>query len=341
MGSQAHVPIPTSPLAVTPWDAKPRHLPWWVTRIAVSWILGASLSACTTSSPSLTPPLDPKDADLRLTEEPYQSQEAINQRMAIVIPYLERATGLRIAYVPAINYAHSHQMLRDGEVDVINIGVMGGYRLLHNNPGVQPLAVQKPSFRSVLIANQAALKHKNLSAQTSPPLAILRNQRVAFGSRSSGSSFMQPLLHLRDQQIELSALNGCVHEPNTNHLPQLVAEGGMVDFAFIPSFSGDPLHAVPAHLHEAITVVWASDHSRNDFMAAAVHPPTSTKYRHLQQLRMAFLKLSLSDPAQKRVLDTWGYHGFEQPTADFPGAMINKVAEAHGSAGGVSQCQQR
>ena len=260
--------------------------------------------------------------------------------MAIVIPYLERVTGLRIAYVPAINYAHSHQMLRDGEVDVINIGVMGGYRLLHNNPGVQPLAVQKPSFRSVLIANQAALKHKTLSPPDAFPLAILRDQRVAFGSRSSGSTFMQPLLHLRDQQIELSALNGCVHEPNTNHLSQLVAEGGMVDFAFIPSFSGDPLHAVPEHLHEAVTVVWASDHSRNDFIAAAVHPPTSTKYRHLQQLKMAFLKLSLNDPAQKRVLDTWGYHGFEQPTADFPGAMINKVADAHASAGGVSQCQQ-
>ena len=260
--------------------------------------------------------------------------------MAIVIPYLERVTGLRIAYVPAINYAHSHQMLRDGEVDVINIGVMGGYRLLHNNPDVQPLAVQKPSFRSVLIANQAALKHKALSPPDAFPLAILRDQRVAFGSRSSGSTFMQPLLHLRDQQIELSALNGCVHEPNTNHLSQLVAEGGIVDFAFIPSFSGDPLHAVPEHLHEAVTVVWASDHSRNDFMAAAVHPPTSTKYRHLQQLQVAFLKLSLNDPGQKRVLDTWGYHGFERPTADFPGAMINKVADAHASAGGVSQCQQ-
>lgn len=338
MGSSAPLPVTTALLAITPKDAKPR--PWWITKVAASWILGASLSACSAHSPSLTPPLAPKDADLRLTEEPYQSQEAINQRMAIVIPYLERVTGLRIAYVPAINYAHSHQMLRDGEVDVINIGVMGGYRLLHNNPGVQPLAVQKPSFRSVLIANQAALKHKALSPPDAFPLAILRDQRVAFGSRSSGSTFMQPLLHLRDQQIELSALNGCVHEPNTNHLSQLVAEGGIVDFAFIPSFSGDPLHAVPEHLHEAVTVVWASDHSRNDFMAAAVHPPTSTKYRHLQQLQVAFLKLSLNDPGQKRVLDTWGYHGFERPTADFPGAMINKVADAHASAGGVSQCQQ-
>ena len=338
MGSSAPLPVTTALLAITPKDAKPR--PWWITKVAASWILGASLSACSAHSPSLTPPLAPKDAHLRLTEEPYQSQEAINQRMAIVIPYLERVTGLRIAYVPAINYAHSHQMLRDGEVDVINIGVMGGYRLLHNNPDVQPLAVQKPSFRSVLIANQAALKHKALSPPDAFPLAILRDQRVAFGSRSSGSTFMQPLLHLRDQQIELSALNGCVHEPNTNHLSQLVAEGGIVDFAFIPSFSGDPLHAVPEHLHEAVTVVWASDHSRNDFMAAAVHPPTSTKYRHLQQLQVAFLKLSLNDPGQKRVLDTWGYHGFERPTADFPGAMINKVADAHASAGGVSQCQQ-
>ena len=132
MGSSAPLPVTTALLAITPKDAKPR--PWWITKVAASWILGASLSACSAHSPSLTPPLAPKDADLRLTEEPYQSQEAINQRMAIVIPYLERVTGLRIAYVPAINYAHSHQMLRDGEVDVINIGVMGGYRL----PAQQP-----------------------------------------------------------------------------------------------------------------------------------------------------------------------------------------------------------
>ena len=309
-------------------------------KVAIGWILGISLGACAAPSSSLKPAPAKKDADLRLTEEPYQSQAAINQRMATVIPYLEQATGLSIEYVPAINYAHSHQMLRDGEVDVINIGVMGGYRLLHQNPKVQALAVQKPSFRSVLIANPAALKHNKLSSTRSRPLAILRNQRVAFGSRSSGSSFMQPLLHLRDQQIELSALNGCVHEPNTNHLPQLVAEGGMVEFAFIPSFSGEPLHAVPEHLHAAVTVVWASDLTRNDFMAAAIHPPKSTKHRHLQRLQEAFLKLSLEDPEQKRVLDTWGYSGFERPTADFPGAMISKVADAHRSAGGVSQCQQ-
>lgn len=321
-------------------QAKPQHLSCWITRIAASWILGLSLSACDAPSPSLTPPRSPKDADLRITEEPYQSQDAINERMAIVIPYLERATGLRIAYVPAINYAHSHQMLRDGEVDVINIGVMGGYRLLHNNPKVQPLAIQTPSFRSILIANNAELKHQDLHSETEASLAILRNQRVGFGSRSSGSSFMHPLLHLRDHQIPLSSLSACVHEPNTNHLPQLVAEGGVVDFAFIPSFSGDPLHAVPESLHDAVTVVWASDHTRNDFMAAAVHPPTSTKHRHLKRLKQAFLNLSLTNPEQKRVLDTWGYRGFEQPTADFPTAMVEQVAEAHGSAGGVSPCQQ-
>lgn len=312
----------------------------WMSRAVLSSLLGLSLSACTTTPTALPPAQDQRAVDLRLTEEPYQSQDAINKRMAIVVPYLERATGLRIAYVPAINYAHSHQMLRDGEVDVINLGVMGGYRLLHNNPKIQPLAVQKPSFRSVLLANKAALQHHKLARRSAPPLAILRNQRVAFGSRSSGSAFMQPLLHLRDQQIPLSALSTCVHEPNTNHLPQLVAEGGMVDFAFIPSFSGDPLHAVPEHLHEAVTVVWASDHSRNDFMAAAVAPATSTKQRHLQRLQAALLDLSLEDPAQKRVLDTWGYTGFERPSDDFPGRMIDKVAAAHSSQEGVSPCQR-
>ena len=313
----------------------------WSLKLGLCGALAGWLSGCS-DAPTATkrPPAAERPVDLHITEEPYQSQQAINERMAVVIPYLENATGLRIAYLPAINYAHSHQMLRDGEVDVINVGVMGGYRLLHNNPHVQPLAVQSPSFRSVLIANNAELKHQGLALAPNPSLAILRNQRVGFGSRSSGSSFMHPLLHLREHQVPLSALSACVHEPNTNHLPQLVAEGGVVDFAFIPSFSGDPLHAVPQTLHDAVTVVWSSEHKRNDFMATAVHPPTSTKYRHLQRLQQALLNLSLNRPEQKRVLDTWGYRGFERPSNDFPAAMIDQVAEAHRSAGGVSPCQQ-
>jgi len=303
-------------------------------------VLLVAVAGCQSSPTTFAPTPSKTAIDLRLTEEPYQSQDAMNERMAIVIPYLEKATGLRIDYVPAINYAHSHQMLRDGEVDVINIGVMGGYQLMHNNPNVQPLAIQKPSFRSVLIANNTELKHQGFALDQNVSLTILRNQRVGFGSRSSGSSFMQPVLHLRDHRIPLSVLSACIHEPNTNHLPQLVAEGGVVDFAFIPSFSGDPLHAVPDSLHDAVTVVWASDPTRNDFMATAVHPPTSTKYRHLKRLQKAFLNLSLTNPEQKRVLDTWGYRGFEHPTADFPTAMVEQVAEAHGSAGGVSPCQQ-
>ena len=276
-------------------------------------------------------------ADLRITEEPYQSQDAINRRMAVVIPYLEKATGLRIDYVPAINYPHSHQMVRDGEVDVINIGVMGGYLLMHNNPNVQPLAIQKRSFRSVLIANRDSFERRGLRAKSDAPLQIPRDQRVGFGSRSSGSSFMQPLLHMRDHQLTLKDLSACFHEPNTNHLPMMVADGS-VDFAFIPSFSGDPLHAVPKKLHDQVIVVWQSDRSRNDFMAATVHPKTSRKDRYLQRLQKAFLSLSLDNPEQRLVLESWGYLGFERPTDQFPTAMVDKVAAAHGHTGGVPTC---
>ena len=301
-------------------------------------VLLIGLAACSTQPTALVSPTKTGAVDLRVTEEPYQSQDSINQRMAIVIPYLEKATGLRVTYVPAINYQHSHQMLRDGEVDVINVGVLGGYRLLHNNRKMVPLVVQKPSFRSVLIANRNALKRKDQAVNSAKPLTILRNQMVAFGSRSSGSTFMQPLMHMREQQVPITALGTCFHEPNTNHLSTLVANGN-VDFAFIPSFSGDPLHAVPKRLHEDIVVIWQSDPSRNDFMAAALQPPTSTKHGHLLRLKAALLSLRTDNPEHKNVLDTWGYLGFEAPTTAFPTAMIRKVAAAHDSAEGVSTCQ--
>ena len=302
-------------------------------------VLLVAVAGCQPSSTAFAPTSSKTAIDLRLTEEPYQSQDAMNERMAIVIPYLEKATGLRIAYKPAINYPHSHQMLRDGEVDAINIGVMGGYQLLHNNADVRPLAIQKRSFRSVLIANTRTFPGNAPGTNHKTPLQILRGQRVAFGSRSSGSSFMQPVLHMRSQRIGLRDLRACFHEPNTNHLAMMVADGS-VDFAFVPSFSGDPLHAVSPKLRDAVTVVWMSDRGRNDFFAAAIHPKTSIKHHQLQQLQQALLALNANNPEHKRVLDTWGYLGFEQPSDAFPSALVNTVAEAHQSNEGLTTCQE-
>ena len=56
------------------------------------------------------PPRLAGKADLRITEEPYESQTVISRRMDLVAAYLKEATGLTVEYVPAINYAHSHEL---------------------------------------------------------------------------------------------------------------------------------------------------------------------------------------------------------------------------------------
>ena len=304
--------------------------------LVASICMGLPITSCKENNHKSVPTSSPPD--LRLAEEPYQSQEVINQRMAIVIPYLEKATGLRIDYVPAINYEHSHQMLRDGDVDLITIGLYGGFKLLHNNPKVTPLVIQKRSFRSILIANSASLENIQERGDGRSPLSIVQNQSVGFGSRASGSTFLQPLLHLHQQEVPFLSISECFHEPNTNHLPLLVADGS-IDLAFIPSLSGDPLQAIAPEVRDKVSVVWQSELSRNDLVVTAVHPAQSLKHEQLKKVATALLALNPERPEHQRVLATWGYQGFEKPNPSFPKQTLQKVADVHASTGGFPTCQ--
>jgi len=285
----------------------------------VLMLMGCVSSPVPTTVASLS---QQSEVDLRISEEPYQSQERINQRMAVVTDYLKQETGLNVQYVPAVNYQHSHAMLQRGLIDALNVGIFGGHRLRELMPSVKPLVVQKKSFQMVLLGRHRMVRSMSLSEPMT--LNQLVGMRVGFGSRHSGAAFLQPLLEMEAQGFDSESIGGCLHEPVQDNLADLVAEG-MVDFAFVASFGGDPLQQVPESLRSEVGVVWASSLRRNDYFAIAGKGMSPTVRTKLDQVRDALLALNPSTHDGQLVLDQWGYSGFDLPGEQFPDRLHHRI----------------
>ena len=276
-------------------------------------------------------------ADLRITEEPYESQTAISRRMQVVTAYLKEATGLTVEYVPAINYAHSHELLKRGLVDLITVGAFGGYQLMQAAPEAQPLLVQKPSFRLVMLANKRRTPEL-AQLEKQHALVLLAGRRIGFGSRDSGASYLQPLLAMQKHGVSLKSMDVCWHEPVQTNLPVQVADGTL-DFAFIASFNGDPLQNVASELRKDVVVAWMSEPHRNDYILTRLGALDPEKRLKLERVREALLALDTFTPGEKEVLASWGYTGFEHPSPAFPGAMNQRIERLLAQPNGLPTCE--
>ena len=288
------------------------------------------------ASLALPPRLEGR-ADLRITEEPYESQTAISRRMNVVAAYLKEATGLTVEYVPAINYAHSHELLKRGVVDLITVGAFGGYQLMQAAPEAQPLVVQKPSFRLVMLANKRRTPEL-AQLEKQHALVLLAGRRIGFGSRDSGASYLQPLLAMQKHGVSLKSMDVCWHEPVQTNLPVQVADGTL-DFAFIPSFNGDPLQNVASELRKDVVVAWMSEPHRNDYILTRLGALDPEQRLKLERVREALLALDTFTPGEKEVLASWGYTGFEHPSPAFPGAMNQRIERLLAQPNGLPTCE--
>ena len=248
------------------------------------WLLLAStlllMTSCAQRSRQRNTSLETDTVDLHITEAPWESQAQMTRRMNHVTTYLKNATGLKVRYVPAINYAHSYALVERGEVDLILVGIYGGHRLLKSVPNVVPLVIQKPSYRLVMVGHQRLLTE--LKPGEKPGLNSVHGRRVGFGSRFSGSAFLQPLLAMQDEGLKPLDINQCLHEPVQRHLPAQVANG-LVDFAFIPTYTEKNDQFIPESLRDELTVVWSGPLSRNDYLIGVNDPMGPQKTEQVDQ----------------------------------------------------------
>ena len=294
------------------------------------------LTSCTQETSPDVSSLEATSIDLRITEPPWEPQAQMSRRMEHLTTYLKSSTGLTVKYIPAINYDHSYSLMERGQADLILVGVYGGYRLLKALPDARPLVVQKPSYRVVMLGRRRWME--NLDSGEEPSLASVKGRRVGFGSRFSGSTFLQPMLALQEEGLDPSVMAYCSHEPLQRHLPIQVANG-QLDFVFVPSFNDQQDHFVPESLRDQLAVVWIGTPRRNDYVVALNRPEDLQRQEHLRLVQQAFLNLDRSSLDGRVVLNARGFPGYELPTPEFPQMTNQRLESLLAMYGGRPICE--
>ena len=277
-------------------------------------------------------------ADVRITEEPYYAQDIMNEKMDILIAYLEQSTGLKIDYVPAINYAHSHELLLSGKVDLLWAGSLGASKVLDANDKAQPIATEVKSFINVLLVDRKLIKNVKNTLASERPLQVLKGRHVVFGSNYSGSSFLTPLIEMKNQGVDINDLKGCMHEPKHGHRAMFIADNDKQDFAFVPGSEGNPLKFVPDQARSEVMVGWVSEIKRNYFIIAS--PELILHSNNMLRIQDALLALDQSSSAHEEILNQLGVTGFELPNPETDLDNLNEITRFSAVLGDATRCKK-
>ena len=310
----------------------------WLSLIFVCTCLLGCYRSQTNSDERNIDPLN-STVDIRITEEPYYAQDIMNKKMKVFTSYLEKSTGLKVEYVPAINYVHARQLLLSGKVDLLWAGSLGTSKVLAANENAMPIAAEVKSFINVLLVDRTLIKEVQAELRSDNPLQVLKSRSVVFGSNNSGSSFLTPLIEMKAQGVDLNDLKGCVHEPKHGHRAMFIGDSDQQDFAFVPGSEADPLKYVPEQARSEVLVGWVSEIKRNYYIIASPEF-LSSKSNKVQKIQNALLALNQSSKAHDEVLKAVGVTGFGLPKSRSDLEYLNEMTEFASLLGDKTRCKK-
>lgn len=126
---------------------------------------------------------------------PDQNAADLSRSMDVLSNYLSEETGLKIEYVPSVDYAALVTAFERGEIDMAWFGGLTGVQARNRVPEAEAFA-QRPrdkEFHSIFIAQ------KSVEADT---LADLKGANFTFGSESSTSGHLMPRYFLTKEGID-------------------------------------------------------------------------------------------------------------------------------------------
>lgn len=311
----------------------------WLSLIFVCTCLLGCHRSQTNSNERNINPLN-SSADIRITEEPNFAQDIMYEQMNTFTSYLEKATGLKIEYVPAINYVHSYELLNSGKVDLLWAGSLGTSRVLAANKNAQPIATEVKSFMNVLVVDRKLHRNVEDELNSAKPLQVLKGRRVVFGSNYSGSTFLTPLIEMKAQGVDINDLGSCMHEPKHGHRAMFVGDSDQQDFAFVPGSEGDPLKYVPEQARSEVLVGWVSEIKRNYYIIASPEFLSPSEANKVQKVQNALLALNQASNAHAEVLKALGVTGFELPKSRSDLAYLNEMTEFSSLLADKTRCKK-
>ncbi len=131
---------------------------------------------------------------LKISAIPDFDQAELTRGFGDLAKYLSEKTGMKVEYVPVVDYAAVVTAFERGEIDMVWFGGLTGVQARSLVPEAEAIA-QRPSdekFQSVFI------KQKGLSINS---LKDLKGKSFAFGSESSTSGHLMPRFFLEAEGI--------------------------------------------------------------------------------------------------------------------------------------------
>lgn len=155
------------------------------------------LNACTKSP----------DKTLRISAIPDQDPEHLNRLYGLLAKKLSKDIGVKVKYIPVINYTAAVNSFRTGNSHLVWFGGLTGVQARLQTPGSKVIAQRDvdENFHSVFIANTNTdiPKINGISE-----LRILKDRRFTFGSESSTSGRLMPQYYLKKANVSLKDFKG-------------------------------------------------------------------------------------------------------------------------------------
>lgn len=146
---------------------------------------------------------------LRISAIPDQNPERLNRLYGLVASELSDQLGVKVRYMPVIDYTAAVTGFRRGDLDLVWFGGLTGVQARLQSPGALVLAQRDVDarFRSVFIANRKALQ--GLTPFSSiDELSKLQGKRFSFGSESSTSGRLMPQFFLAKAGVQPKDFSG-------------------------------------------------------------------------------------------------------------------------------------
>ncbi len=145
--------------------------------------------------------------NLKIGAIPDQNPEILNRLYKILSNELEKQLGIKVKYVPVVNYQSAVTAFRNGNLDLVWFGGLTGVQARLQRPGAIVLAQRDidAKFHTVFIANTKTKLNRFSSINE---LKQLKGHRFTFGSPSSTSGRLIPQYYLNKAGIKISDFKG-------------------------------------------------------------------------------------------------------------------------------------
>lgn len=231
-------------------------------------------------------------AVLKVSAIPDEAPTELQRKFAPLGSYLEKATGMKVKFIPVTDYAAVVEGLASNKLDLAWLGGFTFVQARLRTGNAIPIAqrVEDEKFTSKFIAS---------TASGIKSLSDLKGKNFTFGSVSSTSGHLMPRFYLLENKINPDKDFKRVAFSGAHDATALQVESGKVDAGVLNASVWDKLVGEKKVDTSKVRVIWTTPpyYDYNWTVRGNLDPAL------VKKLTAAFLKLDPALPEQKAILD--------------------------------------